>query len=386
MNKYLKYVLVTALVLTLSIQSSYGIAGNPDRAGQAGGTQLLINPWGRSSGLGGTNMASMSGVESVNFNIGGAVNTNGTEFAVSRSLWLGGAVGMSVNSFGLVAHVGGSRDSFGRKRNALTFSINSLDIGSIQVTTEGQPAGNGSFYSPSFTNLSIGFSHAFSNNISGGFVFKTISEGITNARASGFAIDAGIMYKGGDNDRARFGVALRNVGPALTVRGDGLSSRGVLEGYDYSMTIERRPSPYEMPSVLNIAASYDILTNTNNIPKKIRNPKDSTPLAVTSVDNRFKPVLSVSAAFTSNAFSQDQIGVGLEFTPISIFQVRAGYVYEKNIFKADSRTFAYSGPSAGFSVNFLFGKEKQRLFGLDYSIRAAKPFSATHTFGLRLNI
>ena len=33
------------------------IAGNPDRVGSAGASQLLINPWARSSGLGGANIA-----------------------------------------------------------------------------------------------------------------------------------------------------------------------------------------------------------------------------------------------------------------------------------------------------------------------------------------
>ncbi|MBK5284896.1 MAG: DUF3308 domain-containing protein, partial [Bacteroidia bacterium] len=31
------------------------LAGNNDRAGQAGATELLINPWARSSGFGGAN-------------------------------------------------------------------------------------------------------------------------------------------------------------------------------------------------------------------------------------------------------------------------------------------------------------------------------------------
>ena len=41
------------------------IAGNKDRSGQAGASELLINPWARSSGWGGVNVANSFGLESI---------------------------------------------------------------------------------------------------------------------------------------------------------------------------------------------------------------------------------------------------------------------------------------------------------------------------------
>ena len=45
MNKIVNIALSTAL--SFGVVTS-GIAGNPDRAGSAGASQLLINPWARS--------------------------------------------------------------------------------------------------------------------------------------------------------------------------------------------------------------------------------------------------------------------------------------------------------------------------------------------------
>jgi len=46
-------------------------AGNPDRAGEAGAYELLINGWARSAGQMGMNTASITGLEAMRFNVGG---------------------------------------------------------------------------------------------------------------------------------------------------------------------------------------------------------------------------------------------------------------------------------------------------------------------------
>ena len=46
-------------------------AGNPDRQGEAGAHELLINPWARSAGLHTLNTSSIMGVEAMRLNIAG---------------------------------------------------------------------------------------------------------------------------------------------------------------------------------------------------------------------------------------------------------------------------------------------------------------------------
>ena len=48
-------------VLSLSIALN-ATAGNKDRSGQAGATELLINPWAQSTGLFGLDVANVKGI------------------------------------------------------------------------------------------------------------------------------------------------------------------------------------------------------------------------------------------------------------------------------------------------------------------------------------
>ena len=279
MNKIHKTALMIALGLFLS---SKMFAGDPDRSGQAGATQLLINPWPSSSGQGGANMASISGVEAMSLNPAGILNVRNNEFEVSHAIWLG-SLGVSINSFGLCQRIG--KD----KENAIGLSITSFDFGNIPLTTENAPENSGQTYTISMLNIGLDFAHRFSDNITAGFLVRGISEGIPSTSTTGVAIDAGIQYVAGKSDRYHFGVALRNVGPSMAYTGDGLSSYGVLDGTTNDVLLNKPSQEFDLPSLLDISGGYDII-----IP-----------------DSAIKNTLTANAAFISNAFSEDQFAVGL---------------------------------------------------------------------------
>ena len=64
---------------------------------------------------------------------------------------------------------------------------------------------------------------------------------------------------------------------------------------------------------------------------------------------------------------------------------RAGYVYEKGIFNQEERFTAFTGPSAGATIEFPFG-EAGTLIGVDYAFRATNPFTGAHTIGVHVDI
>ena len=86
-------------VLGLLLSSQIAYAGNPDRAGGSGATQLTINPYARSAGYGGLNTASVRGLESFNLNIAGLAYAQNTEVIFSRMSYFQGA-GVNINNFG----------------------------------------------------------------------------------------------------------------------------------------------------------------------------------------------------------------------------------------------------------------------------------------------
>ena len=93
-SKKLVPVILTALLMLCSVNAN---AGNEQRSGQAGATELLINPWARSSGWGGINTASVQGLEATFMNVAGLAGTVNTELVFSSTSWL---FDMQVNAFG----------------------------------------------------------------------------------------------------------------------------------------------------------------------------------------------------------------------------------------------------------------------------------------------
>ncbi len=351
------------LIAILSAAPSL-FAGNPDRIGQAGATQLNINGFGRSSGWGWAAVSSVSGLESIYNNIGGLAYTDQTEIIFSRTAWLMGS-DININTFGFSQNLGGN--------GVLGVGIMSYDIGDIPITTIEQPDGGIGTYKPRFTNISAAYSKRFTESISGGIGVKVFSESITNVKAQGVAIDAGIQYittfrkddKHKEND-VKFGISLKNIGPDAKYAGDGLSYKlqDPITNVDY--TVNQRAAKFNLPTLMNIGASYDIRLDKN--------------------DETYWHRLTPAATFTNNAFASNQWTVGLEYGYKSMFQLRAGYAYEKGIFNYDDRRNAFTGATAGFTFEVPVKKDSKTTFGLDYSFRHSNPFGGSHSFGVRLNV
>jgi len=356
MNKFLSLIILLALTTNIEIAS----AGNPDRAGQAGAQELLINPWSRSSGWNGVNYAEVSGVEAMNLNPSGILllGNNSTEFLFSRTTWLSGT-DIFINAFGFCQKVGKEGQS------ALGVAVTSFDFGKIDITTEDNPEGGLGTFSPQFTNIAIAYSHKFSNKIRTGFDFRLVSESIPNANAFGASIDAGIQYftdvTGHDQDRSKLSVTLRNIGTPMQFGGDGLTRRSSIQGSPISMSMDTKSASFELPTLLNVAISEDFY-----------------------LDSRQYQKLTAAASFTSNSFSNDQYTVGLQYSLKNILMLRGGMFFEKDLFNSDSRLNIYTGPSAGFTVNIPINKDKTKFFAVDYSFRATQYFNGTHCIGARI--
>lgn len=330
-------------------------AGNGDRAGQAGASELLINPWARSSGWGGCNVASVRGVESIFSNVAGLSFLKGTEVSFTHVQWLKGSE-TNVNTAGFATKIG--------EASALGVSLVAMDFGDIVETTVDLPEGGTGYFSPQFFNLAVSYSKSFSNSIHGGITFKIISESIADVKASGFAFDAGIQYITGwnaDKDNLKFGITLKNVGSPMKYTGDGLSYRGdpPVES-TYQITVEQRADRFELPSLVAIGAAYDW--------KLAENHK-----------------LTSAISFTSNSFTNDQYALGLEYSFKKLFSIRGGYVYEKNVTKVEETLTASKGLCGGVTVEVPLGKGGKSL-GLDYSYRTTEFFDGTQSFGLRFSL
>lgn len=330
------------------------MAGNPDRQGEAGAYELLLNPWARSAGLHTLSTSMIKGVESMRLNVAGLVHIPKTQVLIGHTRYLVGT-GINLNAIGLGQKVG--------KNGALGLSLMAMDFGDIAVTTTDQPEGTGASFSPNFFHLGISYAHIFENKVSVGFTLRTISESTADLSAQGFALDAGVQYVTGPQDNFRFGISLRNVGTPMRFGGEGLSFRstnpdGVI---NYDLSYDQRAATFELPSVLNIGASYDIILDTRNR-------------------------ISVLGNFTSNSFSRDAIGAGLEYSFKDIFMLRGAYRYELGSNLDPVINNVYSGIAAGVSLEVPFSEKNDTRFAIDYGYRATSTWNGTHNLTLRFTL
>lgn len=362
----MKRIFTTLTVAVVACLAAY--AGNPDRRGEAGAYELIMNGWARSSGFWGMNSANVRGLESERNNVAGLASVRKTEVVAAYTLWMQGS------GVGLVH--GGVAQGF--KDNTVALHIQALNFGQIERTTTESPEGGLGTYRPSFLNIGVSYARNFSNSIKGGITLRMISQSIGNLNAFGFCVDAGLQYVTGPKDNIHFGVSLRNVGTPMRFRGDALANTvSVVSSSTYQLTVENKSNKFELPTQLNIGVAYDIWMGK----KKEVSPK------VYKQDYR----LTALANFTSNAFGSDNYGVGLEFGWKEIVMLRAAYRFENGMFKKDTRFNVYNGLSAGISFdaplkkNVEEGKASPRL-GLDYSFRLTQPYQGTHSIGLRFSL
>lgn len=353
MKNIFKIFAVVAVMMLLSTESAW--AGNDNRRGTAGATELLINPWARSSGWGSVNVANARGLDAFYSNIAGLSFIPKLEISYANTMLYGGKNGLnsgaSVNAFGLGLRV--------FDNGVLGLGLMTMSFGDIDVRTVESPEAINGTFSPTLMNINVAYAHSFTLSIHGGVNLKIISESTDNVSGSAFAVDAGIQYVTGANDELKFGISLKNWGPSYSFGGTGMSFTFVNDASN-DMTAEYRSGEMELPTCLNIGLSYDFYFEL------------------------WKQKISLAGAFTSNAFLKDNIAFGIEYGLLDIVNLRCGYVYQTDIFSESDRTTANQGLCAGASVNIpLHKKESESNAGMsiDYSYRSSYNLRGSHTIG-----
>ena len=360
MKKSFRYIALSFVIL-LGLSAPQAFAGNKDRSGQAGASELLINPWAASSGWGNAGMSSVHGLDAIFGNVAGITSCHTLDVNFTHTTWLQGIGNDTrISSFGVLARVGES--------SVLGLSFMSFSIGSIDITTTQHPdPGTDGTFKPNLMNINLCFAKSFSNSISGGVNLKIISESIKDMSGVGVAIDAAIQYVTGPYDNIHFGVTLKNIGPTMKFSGDGLALRAFLtEGSSQQFTMVQRVDDFELPTQLSISAAYDFLFAEQHR-------------------------ITIAGNFASNSFTNDQFTAGLEYGWKEILLVRAGYTYEKGIWSKsgiidDANCMNVNrGLSAGLSVQVpLTKKEDGVKLAVDYSYRDTYVFNGTHSVGARI--
>lgn len=337
--------------------------GQPERVGQAGALELMINSWPRSSGINGIDIGSSSGIEANAVNPAGIGTTEGTELLFSHTFWLMGSE-IDINSFGFSQSVGSG--------GVLGVAVNAFSLGEFIRTTVDQPDGTLGTFSPTMLNIGLSYAKQFTDRIYVGGTVRIVHTSTPEVRNNGVAFDAGIQYRTGEKDRLKLGISLRNVGPKMKYTGDGLSDRVILQpGNTFTTTVNLPAADFELPAALSMGGSMDFFVGEQH-------------------------TITILGAFISNAFYFDQFGLGLSYKYKEYVILRGSFLYENGIFDEifDGRYTAFTGSSFGatFQVPFKSGRRNiegnpvYSKFSFDASFRPTSPFNGTLVLGARIDI
>lgn len=319
-------------------------AGRPDKAGTAAAPHLLIPVGGRAIGIGGSSIATISGIEAIYWNPAGVARSARASNAIFTHMTYLADIGVDYLA------ISNSFQGFG----TIAVSIKSLSIGDIPITTEDAPDGTGEITSPSFITLGATYSKQLTDRIGVGFTLSLISERMERVSSSGAAFSMGVQYAGvAGIPGLSLGVAVKNIGPQMKYDGPGLLRTGNIDD------VTRPGSFYlvqaataELPSVMEIGLGYSIpLQNLGS--------------------------LDVTTLFQNNNFSQDEYKFGAEYSYNRWIFLRGGYEYSREDERPD---FIYGGTGGAGVRSDLGGVDAS----IDYAYRSADFFGGNHVFSIIL--
>lgn len=340
MKKIVFYILLMIFLINTSL-----FAGPKNKYGLSTARELLIPVGSVSTSLGGSNLATTSGLDALYWNPSGLASLNSKAGAVmfSNQIYI---ADINVNYFAgayKLPNVG----TFG-------VSVNSLDFGDIEVTTANNPEGTGETYSPTFLTAGLSYARNMTDRIAFGTTVKLLYEKISRETATGFAFDFGLQYNV-IGSGLQFGVALKNLGPSMTFTGPDLEQFFQPPGTPSGSSNEPRSitlADFELPTALSLGLSYDFrLDKKNN--------------------------LMAHGTFQNNSFSSDDYNLGLEYNYNKMVFLRGGYQFGSE--KIDDRIF--TGPSFGAGLKYNAAAFN---VGFDYAYRVTDKFDANQYFTISL--
>ena len=321
-SSWLVFAGVFLLAPVVNAQTNYG----DDRSGTEGFQFAKLSIDARSAAMGNSNMADAIDGSSLYWNPANAAVLSGSNIMMSHTSYVAG-INLEYLSY---IHKAG--------KFAIGGSIQYLNSGEIDETTEFEPLGTGRTFSTHHISAGITGSHQITDLFSYGITFRYLSERYVEVFYQTGAIDFGFLYYVGDTG-LRFGVSLNNFG--LDAPASGKIEYPTLDG----IKEEKPKSDLSLPTRFNIATAYDVVRNENHeflVTAQITNPSDNS----------------------------EQLNIGFEYGFIGQFFVRSGYEFSNK-----ERIL----PSYGVGVEVPFTGKKLKA---DYGYTVFDRLGGIHRIGL----
>jgi Uncharacterised protein family (UPF0164) len=199
---------VIVLIATLPIVGLGQGAIDVSKTGTTAASFLEISVGAPAIGIGGAYVSLANDATALYWNPAGIATMTGADAVLSHTAWIADT---KFDFAGLVLPLGG----FG----TLGFSLTSLTMADMAVTTVAMPDGTGEYFSASDLAAGISYARPLTDRFLIGFTAKFIQQSIWHESANAFAVDAGTLFRTDLFGGMIIGASLSNFGTPMTLAG-----------------------------------------------------------------------------------------------------------------------------------------------------------------------
>ncbi len=243
--------LITAVTLGLSLLSAQvDVKEFESKVGTTAASFLKIGVGPRAMAMGEAFVAAANGPTAAFWNPAGLGRMEGTNFAASSTDWV-----MDLRLHSAVAATalkGGG---------GIAFSVNTLQMDDVEVTTLRAPDGDGTYAGASDVMLGLSYGRPLTDVFVVGVTCKWIYSKIANESASASAIDVGTLFSPGWRG-LKIGMSLTNFGTKMRLDGRDLNAKHDVDpllGLDEPAESRLRTRDWDLPTAFRLGIALNML-------------------------------------------------------------------------------------------------------------------------------
>ncbi len=320
--------IIMALMLSLLVDRGSFVLGQ-SKVGTTAANFLTIPVGAQASGMGGAFVAVANDATTAFWNPGGLSRLTGNEVAVCHADWL---VGTNLNWLSVVLKFGD---------HAMAVSVNQLDYGQEEVTTEFAQNGTGEYWDAQ--DIAVGFSYArnLTDRFSIGGTAKYIQERIWHEQADAFALDVGLLFRTQFNDM-RIGMNMANYGTEMQLTGKDLLQPVDIDpahpGNNENIIAALKTDSWSLPSSFTVGLAMDVIRR-----------------------QQWLSTLSVDATYPSNNSSYMSFGSELSWNGLAFLRFGYNSVFKEQAEEGLTLGLGIKAPVGSYSIKMDYSYMDMRI-------------------------
>lgn len=242
---------ITAMSLVLTVVSAQvDVKEFESKVGTTAASFLKIGVGPRALAMGEAFVAAASGPTAAFWNPAGLGRMTGTTVAASSTDWI---MDLRLHSaVAAMALTGGG---------AAAFSVNTLQMDEVEVTTLREPDGDGTYAGASDVMLGLSYARPLTDVFVLGVTGKWIYTRVANETASASAVDIGTLFSPGWRG-LKIGMSLTNFGTKMRLDGRDLNAKHDVDpllGMDEPAESRLRTRDWDLPTAFRLGVALNVL-------------------------------------------------------------------------------------------------------------------------------